>query len=60
MDWNFAVGFAGNDRCSATAGYDVADMIAVITAVGQNNFCAWQITVNQKIKAFVIRDFTTG
>lgn len=57
-DGFFAVGFGRDHRSSATLGYRVADMVAVISSVGQEHPSGWQIIIDQNVEAFEVGDLT--
>lgn len=59
-DWMFPVGSAWNDRRATMFFYCLSDMIGIIPLVGDENLRRWKIALHQGVKAFVIRDFTSG
>jgi len=55
-----SIGFAGDNRCPAAFYDDASNMVAVITTVGQEDFGVGKVSVDQRIKAFEVRDFPAG
>lgn len=58
LDWNFSVGFAGNDWSASAFSDGIADVITVVTAIGEKHFGIGKISIDQGVKAFEIRNFT--
>ena len=53
-----AIDLAWNNGCAATPGNYVADVIAVIAAVGNEHLGFGKIVINECIEAFEVGDFT--
>ena len=56
----FAVGLGRDHGCSTALGDRFADMIAVVSPVGQEHASRWQIIIDQRIEALEVGDFTAG
>jgi hypothetical protein len=56
----FAIGLAWNDWRTATPGNHIADMIAVITAIGDEHTRVRKIVIHKCVKAFEIGDLTAA
>jgi hypothetical protein len=59
-DGLLAIGLAGNDRCSATPGNHLPDVIAVIAAVGNEHPGRRKVVIHEHVEAFEVGDFTTA
>lgn len=55
-----SVGPGRNDRCSATPFYSGADVIGVITLVGNEDLCSGQVAINKSVIAFIVGHFPAG
>ena len=55
-----SVGPGRNDRCSTTPFYSGADVIGVITLIGNEDFCSGQVAINKNIIAFIVGHFPAG
>ncbi len=55
-----AIDLAWNDGRTATPGNHVADVVAVIAAVGNEHLGFGKIVINEYIEAFEVGDFTTA
>ena len=59
-DWLFAVCLCRDHRRSAALGDRFADVVAVITPVGQEHMGRRQIIIDQRIEAFEVGDLAAG
>jgi hypothetical protein len=60
LDGCFAIDLARDDRRSTTAGNPIANVITVISAIGQKDLCCRKVFIDQCVKTLVIADFAAG
>ena len=59
-NWLLAIDLAWDDGRTATLGNHVADVIAIIAAVGNEHLGLGKIVINEYIEAFEVGGFTTA